>query len=237
MSVPDSQTVQTNVGPLEYHRGDGGVTEIVLRDGEWERAEAEVIKSVLRKGDTFIDVGAHVGYFSVMAAQIVGEKGRVLAVEASPDNCELLAENLFPYKNAALFAGAAWSHQGFLELYESGVNSGDHRVYPHDEHQRVHRIPAFPLDDWGLKEVSLIKIDTQGTDHKVVEGAVETLKRCRPKIIVEFWPEGIRGFGSTPADVLLFYQNLGYDAELIGSANDALQHRYCSLLLEPSSAA
>jgi FkbM family methyltransferase len=225
--------LDTDVGKLWYPEGDGGVTAFVSANGFWERAEAEQIRKCLRSGDTFIDVGAHIGYFSVLAAQIVGDTGQVLSIEPEFSNATMLAKNLEPYTNTCMFQAAAWKERATLDFFISSVNSGDNRMFEHPESLPPVKVPAFPLDDLYVSNVSCIKIDTQGHDHSVVEGALKTIERCRPRIVVEWWPEGMQGAGVNPTNVLLRYTDLDY--KVIPLTQDGIlpTDGYCSLLLEP----
>lgn len=229
----NSTLVQTDVGDLWYPEGDGGVTTIVQRDGLWEKAEGDLIRYYLHPGDTFVDVGAHVGYFSVMAAQIVGDEGSVISIEPVENNATLLSKNLESYTNCVMIEAAAWSGAGTAEIYCNSFNSGDNRLFDHTESVPPVSIPTFPLDDLKIRRLDLLKVDTQGTDHVVLSGARGTIKRCNPLIIVEWWPEGIRGYGSDPLKVLEFYDKLGYELSSIGVDKIPFKDGYCSLLLEP----
>lgn len=228
--------LETDIGPIWYHEGDGGVTAFVQANGFWEAAEGEQIRKWLKPGDTFIDVGAHVGYFSVMAAQIVGKDGEVISIEPDFDNATLLAKNLEQFTNTVLFQAAAWSSRELLKFYRSSVNTGDHRMYYHPESKEEVTVPAFPIDDLYIEDVSLIKIDTQGNDHKVILGASKTIERCRPRLIVEWWPEGMRAAEYNPTSILLDYIDMGYKINPLTNNGMIPNDGYCSLLLEPSDA-
>lgn len=228
-----SVLLDTDVGKLLYPEGDGGVTSFVEANGFWEPAEAEQIRKCLQSGDTFIDVGAHIGYFSVLAAQIVGTTGQVISIEPEYNNFRLLFKNLRPYKNTILFQTAAWNERKILDFYRSSVNSGDNRMFYHGESLESIKVPAFPLDDLYVSNVTCIKIDTQGSDHLVIEGALKIIERWRPKIIVEWWPSGLIEAGIGPTKVLLAYADLGYKITPLTMDGALPADGYCSLLLEP----
>ena len=231
--TPSSVCLDTDIGPLWYPEGDGGVTAFVSSNGFWEPEESEQIRKYLKSGDIFIDVGAHIGYFSVMAAQIVGDKGQVHSIEPEFDNASLLARNLEGFNNCIMYQAAAWRCKGKLDFYRSSVNSGDNRLYHHEESLDKVLVPGFPLDDLNLPRVDLIKVDTQGSDHYVLEGARNLIESNHPPIIVEWWPEGITARGDDQTKVLLGYTDLGYKIVPLTTNGTLPSDGYCSILLEP----
>jgi predicted O-methyltransferase YrrM len=86
--------VETVAGRLLLHRDDHVITPVLQRYGMWEPGETRYLLSTLTAGQTFVDVGAHVGYFSVLAARRVGPAGSVIAIEPELRNLELLRRNL-----------------------------------------------------------------------------------------------------------------------------------------------
>ena len=228
-----AEQIPTDVGILWYKSGDEGVTTIVQGTGTWEPHTGKAIRSVLQEGDFFVDVGAHVGYFSVMAAQIVGETGSVMAFEPHPENVQLLSKNLAPYANSVICPLALAETRGAVALYPSAVNSGDNRLSPHARSAGAITVQTLPLDGFGIKRLDFLKIDTQASDHKVMEGARETIERCRPFITTEYWPEGLLEAGVDPQSVLKFYKDLGYDYFVLGGGPLPVEQGYCELWLEP----
>jgi len=199
---------------------------------------------------TFVDLGAHVGYHTVIAAERVGVSGTVIAVEPEPTNFALLRENLGSrgLSFVRTLRAAAWSTTGTVTLDVSTENSGDHRVSP-DAHDRGLNVKAIVMDDVLAMEteVHVLKSDLQGRDHVAIKGTEKTIRRTRPTIILEFWPFGIRSLGDDPIDVAGYYGLLGYKATVVelpelgsdvepGSLPDeADRHpqRFLTLLLTP----
>lgn len=148
----------------------------VLRDARvWEPPETRYLHAILRPGQTFIDVGAHVGYFSVLAASRVGPTGTVIAVEPEPRNLDLLHRNLMRNgcRNAHVVPFAAHSADRMMSLALDEENRGAHRLVPHG--RAATTVRCVRLDDLLPDHVDVIKIDAQGYDHDVVAGLERTL--------------------------------------------------------------
>ncbi len=233
----NSVQVATKVGPMSLPANDGGFTlPLIAAGGEWEPSEEEAIRRVLRPGDTFIDVGAHCGYFTRMMAQIVGPKGKGRAFEPHPDNFSLLLKNTRKYFPVVwAYESAVLDNSEDILLFPSTVNSGDNRIDTHVESGEAFEVHSVVLDDFLKCDVPrLIKIDTQGSDHRVIWGARKMISKCSPYIITEWWPEGLRNAGEDPSFVLLFLLNLGHVEPLIEEPpNNLMDVGYCSLLITP----
>jgi FkbM family methyltransferase len=227
------EKIHTDVGDLWYKTPDLGVADIVRRDGTWEPDTGKAIRAVLKEGDTFVDVGAHVGYFSVMACQAVGDHGTVLSFEPFQSNLELLAENLTEHGQACIMPFALGEATKFVDLHVSSVNSGDNRLAPHPESHESEPVMMTTLDSFDLKRVDVLKIDTQASDHRVMEGGMNTISRCRPYIVTEYWPEGLLAQGTDPAVVRAMWNDLDYDAFVIGGGPLPENTGYCEMWLEP----
>jgi FkbM family methyltransferase len=148
------------------------------REGDVE----DTILNHLRAGDTFVDVGASVGYYSVVAAAIVGPHGRVVAIEPIPETYELLRVNmaLNGLGNVTPVAKASWARRGTVTLtvpraYYGLASASTPRV------GRKVPVEAAPLDDLtsGLPSVQVLKVDAEGAELEVLEGATETLAKTR----------------------------------------------------------
>ncbi len=225
--------VETNVGRMWLPEGDGGFTlPLIAAGGVWEPREEEAIRRVLRPGDTFIDVGAHCGYFTRMMAQIVGESGKGWAYEPHPENYALLRKNTYKYHVLA-YEMAALECWGKVSLFPSTVNSGDNRADWHNESAEDIAVDCCTLDDFVTDKPRLIKIDTQGSDHRVLWGARKLIAKHSPYIITEWWPEGLRNAGEDPCFILRFLLDIGRVEPLGEGVNDLMDVGYCSLLITP----
>ena len=213
-SVVDVESVH---GPIFMHRNDEVMTPQVQQTGRWEPAEERFLLAELRPGDTFVDVGANVGYFSVVGGHAVTETGHVVSVEAEQRNVALLRANLWRHglHHVAVLPMAAGARADYLRLAPNEANRGDHQVHSAAGADSGTLVPAGRLDEVlrGL-EVDVVKIDTQGGDHDVVEG-LRGLFRPGLTLLVEFWLEGMADRGVDPHAVVAGYVDLGLGIELL----------------------
>jgi len=143
-----------------------------------------ILKS-LSEGDVFIDVGANIGYYSILAGKIVGEKGQVIALEPVPNTVKVLDLNikLNNLKNIRVIPEAAWSNSSLLNIYLPGGYYG--WASPVKWHGSNFLVNATSLDDVSKKisAIKLLKIDVEGSEYQVLMGAKETLGKTKHVVI------------------------------------------------------
>ena len=172
--------------------------------GVWEPLETELVKKLVKKGDIVLDIGANLGYYTLLLAKIVGKDGKVFAFEPDPKNFDLLKKNveLNDYENVELIQKAVSNENGKAGLFLSEKNPGDHRIYDSGDNRKFIQIETIRLDDFFKdfrSKVDFIKMDIQGAEAKAIEGMPELLEGNKNlKIITEFWPYGLIKFGSKP---------------------------------------
>lgn len=184
---------------------DGGDTAIVphlIRDGWFDRNLTDLIGSLLAPGMTFIDIGANCGTYTIFGAGKVGAEGRVIAIEAAPRIAALLYESVVMnglYGHCEVLRCAAGAQAGRVVLHQFANRQGGNTMLPHIAERAVERqgdtvttveIECRPLDaiiaERSLGRIDLVKIDVEGFEHEVLLGARETVRRFRPKLIVEW---------------------------------------------------
>jgi FkbM family methyltransferase len=219
--LPAHARVITDVGTLLVHPHDEVITPALRQNGTWDPDDSRLMERDLRPGGVVVDVGANIGYMTLVAAHAVGPAGTVVAIEPHPDNVALLKQNLRRNGVAdrvTVVAAAAWCAPGSVQLAEAAQNTGDHRVNTKQTERRQLDVPAVTLDEVIAPDlhVDLIKLDTQATELAVLDGARALLARDRPIILYEFWPQGLRERADDPAEVLIALRNLGYRIEIPG---------------------
>ena len=205
-------TVETEWGPLFIDAADDVIRPAIEEHGVWEPGETALLLGWLSPGMTFVDVGAHVGYYTLLAARRVGPGGTVFAFEPAPRNFELLLANVWRngLTNVACFPWAVSDQAGFTELFLDERNTGDNRLFGDGAGVRVR---AVALD--GLRvlrpPIDIVKIDVQGTEEAVLAGMRGLLARSpRARLTLEYWPFGLRALGRDEHGALAYYRSLGY---------------------------
>ncbi|MDP4009996.1 MAG: FkbM family methyltransferase [Candidatus Shapirobacteria bacterium] len=160
--------------------------------GKYEPYVTKLMLDQINEGDVVVDVGANIGYDTVLFAKKVGKNGKVYSIEPDPTNFAILEKNIKSngLKNVVVVKAALGNANKKMKFFESEENFGDHRVW--GESKMTMEIFCRRLDDLlkdlGGKEVNFIKIDTQGWEPAVIEGAKETIQNYKPTIFFEYWP-------------------------------------------------
>ena len=198
------------------------VDRTIYCTGEWEPRETALIAEILRPGDVFVDVGANIGYFTLLASSLVGPAGRVIAVEANPRTFKLLEANvrLNGCANVDLRHVAAGEASGFATLFEreAGNAGGDQVDFAGQGEPGA--IPVERLDALVSEQpVRLIKLDIEGAEAKALRGATGLLERGdAPDLVFEFTPKFLAGMGDDPRELIGSLERLGYRLATIGDA-------------------
>lgn len=135
----------------------------------------------LKEGDSFFDIGANAGYFSLVASKIVGDGGRVYAFEPEEDNYSRMSKNISGNNllNIHAFKYALSDTEGATQLYINPNNEGGHSLLP-NENQKTVSTTSIIFDTWvrdvGSKNMRLAKIDVEGFELSVLKGMERTLK-------------------------------------------------------------
>lgn len=175
--------------------------------GIYEPLATDLVRSEIKPGDVVLDVGANIGYYTLIFARCVGTKGRVFAFEPEPGNFALLQENVAAngYRNVTLARLAVSDRAGRAQLYVDRDNAGDCRMYDSHDRRPSVDIETIRLDDHlaSLDRLDLIKMDIQGAEPAALRGMQRLLERHRQvKLLLEFWPYGLQLFGADPKEFL-----------------------------------
>ena len=195
--------LETAFGHLMLVDGaDTGIVPHLIRDGWFDRNLTTVIGNLLKPGATFVDVGANFGTYTIFAAEKVGPRGSVFAIEPSPDIFPLLFESVamngFEERTTSL-RFAAGAKRGEAVLHQFGNRKGGNTLLPHiaeaareryGETVTPAKVATRTLDDifaeFNPDRIDLIKIDVEGSEADVLAGARETLWAYRPKLVIEW---------------------------------------------------
>jgi FkbM family methyltransferase len=155
----------------------------------WEPDVTRAIRTLLREGDTFVDVGANIGYFTLLAARQVGPRGRVIAVEPAPGNYALLEKSLAlnGLKHVEAHRIAAGASAGRARLALPDAANGGSWALVNDARSGSFEVDVQPLDALlAGRRVQVIKIDVEGAEQQVLAGLQRTLETSRPLLLLEY---------------------------------------------------
>ncbi|HLG14354.1 MAG TPA: FkbM family methyltransferase [Blastocatellia bacterium] len=199
------------------------VGRTILRNKPFDPHLTACLSQELAPGSVFIDVGANVGYFSIMALRRVGSTGEVHAFEPHPRSvrCLTLTQRANPWRNFVihgLAAGERAGIMGLVEMWEPGhsyLNASDAGTYP---------CPVVPLDSWAeyyaRRGLNLMKVDVEGAELNVLRGARELLTICRPVVVCEVIEANLSRFATCGAELIEYMAELDYRPEEIEGSWD-----------------
>jgi FkbM family methyltransferase len=187
---------------------DMGFSRMILMYGYYEKFTTDIFRKLVKRGDVFLDIGANLGHYSLIAAGLVGDTGSVYAFEPASDIYELLGKSVSAngFNNIVTVPKAVSNKVGtarlVLDPHEPGMNWLDSG----SDSSNTIVIETVTLDDYFKdkeKRADVIKIDVEGAEMLVLEGMRELLKRSDGlTLFTEFSPVMIRRAGSSPEEYL-----------------------------------
>jgi FkbM family methyltransferase len=169
---------------------------------------------------TLVDIGAHLGYFSLLAAKKVGSTGHVYAFEPQHDNCEMLGKSVLSneFQNrVTIVEKAVTDCIGSVDLYYAEPGDGEASIYGRNaEGKDVHRlVETITLDEFfaaeGWPKVDIIKMDIEGAEKLALEGGRELIRRNpQLKMVMEFGPDVQAAAGVSPEELINTLLGVGF---------------------------
>jgi FkbM family methyltransferase len=200
---------------FELHPSMKGLSENLALYGVHEPLGTSAYLRQLRPGDHVIDIGANLGYFLLLAGRAVGPAGRLLGIEPVPANFEILQRNIrrSALANIELHPWAMGARSEHATFYQSEVPNWGSLV----QHEKLLPKSSYTVEVKRLDDVvaalpdfrpAALRMDLDGGEQMVLEGAWETLREFRPALFIELHPfalgwDAIRG-------LLLRFRDLGY---------------------------
>jgi FkbM family methyltransferase len=202
--------------------GDTFIGRVIIRSGEYEPHVAQIFHQSLRPGMVVLDIGANIGYFSLLAASLVGQDGFVYSWEPSPANARMLYASQLAnrFTNIKIVQAAATETSGLLGYFPSSSNGNVAELAEasSDDVLSADTVMGLRIDDVLPKDarVAFVKIDVEGFEFRAMAGAREMLDRCRPSVVSEFSPEGLRhSSGVSGREYLEFFASRHYEFWLV----------------------
>lgn len=201
---------------------------------EDEKFETEVFAKNLKKDMTVLDLGANIGFYSLLARSVVGPGGNVYSFEPFPENISLLRQSIHEnkFENMTLIEAAVSDKSGESFLYLSPDACSEHSMldldfdYNKNQSQKKLKIQALNIDDYFVSfddKIDFIKMDIEGSEFRALDGMKKTLEQNQQiSIMTEFWPNGFRKDGKAPQDFLKRLVDLGFELFHIDSSNSTL---------------
>lgn len=183
--------------------------------GAFDMAVIEPVLDALRPGDTFLDVGSNIGFYSILASGKVGSTGTVVGFEVDdrPLKVFLRTLNRLDLPQIRVVPAAVYNVDGLVSMVPEKEHGHSHvnPVEAGGSFVRAVRLDTY-VSKFGIQKVSAIKIDVEGAEKRVLEGAVETITSHRPLIVCE--ASGLtERFGYEAKDILEMLKSLGYRTE------------------------
>jgi FkbM family methyltransferase len=208
----------------ECHPVPGALVVVSLDDrigrlkwtGCYERELVRLLRRTLDPDMTFVDVGAQIGYFSIVAAALVGAGGAVYSFEPDPDCFSRLVRNSRAYPWVAASNTAVADRTGEIRFYRSPKQSesGWRAIFNEDGERAELSVRVCTLDSWqlikGIETIDFLKIDVEGAEYRVLEGAQATIARTRPIMCVEANEECLSRDSKSVSSMLQLLTRWGY---------------------------
>ncbi len=201
-------------------RMDVGLVDVIERNlwvnGIWDQPIKDLMTAVLRPGDHFLDLGANIGYFTLLASQLVGPAGTVVAVEPSIRALRKLTNHVWlnECSNVLVVSCAAGEEhcQTRISLATESNIGGSSLANGSSPPQRSEPVWVAPIDELlgGQFHPKLIKIDVEGYELAALRGVRGLLEADRPWIVCEITEGFLRRFGHSATELVSYLNDLGY---------------------------
>jgi FkbM family methyltransferase len=186
---------------------------------KFEKDETDYMCKVLKKGDVFIDIGSNIGLFSLIASKIVGDEGKVLCFEPSPLTFSRLKENVTinNFNNLDIRNLGLSDAIGELTFYVSNNGYDAWNSFSPSKDNKLElsiNVPVstldFELNEIDKSKIKLVKIDVEGWEKFVLQGAKDFLTNFNPIVMVEFTEQNTFNSGYPVYDIYDIMENFGY---------------------------
>jgi FkbM family methyltransferase len=182
-----------------------------------EARNIETVRRFVHAGDLVVDIGANIGILTDLFARWVGPSGRVIAIEPEPVNIAALQRRMKRPDLAPIVQivpAAAGDRNGRILLRVTPHHPGDHHLVAFDKAGDTVEVDSVTLDallaSHDSRCPSLLKIDVQGEELSVLQGAQQTLASCRPVVLIEVDRNALARAGANELEISRFLEALGY---------------------------
>lgn len=198
----------------------------ILLDRQWEPSTTRFYRKIVKLGYVVIEVGSNIGYFTTMAAKLVGNSGKVYAFEANPGCYELCKENieLNGFGNIAQVKNLAVTNKsGTLMFQKFNRHQGNSTIVSKDflgdclDEVESIQVNSVSLDEaFQDRKVDLIKIDAEGSEALIFDGMRNIVSNNKDlKVLCEFFPARLSGAGTSPSAFLDLLTAMEFSMEVL----------------------
>lgn len=199
---------------------------------EVEKFQSEIFKKIVKRDMNVIDIGANIGFYSLLSAKLIGDKGNVFCFEPIEKNIRLLKKNIkeSQYKNIKTIQKAVSNENGIVKMslcYDGAMSSII--TSESDHYENTTSVQVTTIDDYFKNnfneppKIDVIKMDIEGQEGYAMEGMKKTLQRNKNiKIFTEFFPKMLRASGYIPERFLGTMHDMGFRIFLIDEKNEEL---------------
>ena len=215
------------IGGIKFYLDEQDSLRLSTR-GYYEPAVLEIIKRELKEGDVLVEIGAHLGYYTLILSKLVGPAGKIYAFEPDPNNFTLLKKNLEvnQIKNVVLERKAVSNRNGKM-LFYPGKERSTHGSLIKGEYACGNpiEVDGLRLDDYPFKEkINLIKMDIEGEEFRALEGMRSLILKTKPlKMISEFSPAFLKEQGINPKNFITELEKVGFHLQIINEEKTTLE--------------
>lgn len=196
------------------HLDDADSLGLTRPDPDYERLEVACCRTLIKPGNRVLDIGAHIGLYSILFSSLVGTNGLVIAFEPEPKNRDLLERNILLNNctNTVVYPFALTDKENSSEkLYCCPFNSGMHRLYPSVcSDGTAITVPCRSGDEIVTGPIDFIKIDVEGLEERAIKGLDKCI-RSSPNIsiLMEYFPLALIESGTKPSELISLLSGFG----------------------------
>ena len=211
--MPPEQWINVHGVPLLANIHDNGIGAHQFLQGGYALARVSEIREAVKEGDTVIDIGANIGYFTVLLADLVGPKGKVYAFEPDPRNFYLLQRTIERngWTHVIAEQKAVSNKAGEFLLYQTRSCAAN-TLTPSGEHISAVNVRVVTLDDFLSDEhhIDFVKMDTDGSEPLAIQGMVQLIRRSpNLRVLAEYEPGNLKRYLSNPLDFITIAEQHG----------------------------